>query len=268
MDCKAFISWMTKFNDEMCNMGKTGLLLMDNCSTHCIPPGAEGCVWDADGLKFRGFKMSNTNVVFFPPNVTSLKQPNDRGIIKAFKAWVRKLQVRWIVDELDLGKAARADEVKPNVRQAIEWSRQAWDSMPMQTIQNCWNSAKILPTAVAVAVGQQPDILKELSDILLLLAQTGETDLMSAAEMCEMEEELLSAFPLGVDEDEAELLALATDMQKASIEVEDDSAYRVPISLKVARQYMDELKYFFQENRPAMERHVEPAAAMMKDLTA
>lgn len=110
--------------------------------------------------------------------------------------------------------------------------------------------------------------MKELSDILLLLAQTGETDLMSAAEMCEMEEELLSALPLGVDEDEAEMLALATDMQEASIEVEDDSAYRVPISLKVARQYMDELKYFFQENRPAMERHVEPAAAMMKDLTA
>ncbi len=40
------------------------------------------------------------------------------------------------------------------------------------------------PQAVPVAVGQQPDVMKELSDILLLLAQSGETDLMSAAEMC------------------------------------------------------------------------------------
>ena len=80
-------------------------------------------------------------------------------------------------------------------------------------------------------------------------------------------EELLSALSLGPDEDEVEVLALFANMQEASSEAEDDSAYR-PISLKVARQYMDELKYFFQENRPAMERHVEPAAAMMKDLTA
>jgi hypothetical protein len=67
---------MTKFNDEMHDMGKTGSLLMDNCSKHCIPPGAEGCVWDADGLKFPWFKMSNTNVIFFPPTATDLKQPN------------------------------------------------------------------------------------------------------------------------------------------------------------------------------------------------
>ncbi len=93
----------------------------------------------------------------------------------------------------------------------------------MQTIQNCWNSAKILPKAVAVAVGQQPDVMKELSDILLLLAQSVETDLMSAAEMCEVEEELLSALPLRLDEDEVELLALSTNMQEASTEAEDES---------------------------------------------
>ncbi len=57
-------------------------------------------------------------------------------------------------------------------------------------------------------------------------------------------------------------------MQEACSAVEDDSAYRVPISLKEARPYMDELKYFIQENRPSMEWHVEPAAAIIKDLTA
>jgi hypothetical protein len=80
-------------------------------------------------------------------------------------------------------------------------------------------------------------------------------------------EELLSALPLGLDEDEVEVLALFTNMQEASSGAEDDSAYR-PIPLKVARQYMNELKYFPQANRPAMERHVEPAAAIIKDLSA
>jgi polyhydroxyalkanoate synthesis regulator phasin len=138
----------------------------------------------------------------------------------------------------------------------------------MKTIQNCWNSAKILPKPVAVAVGPQPDVMKELSDMLLLLAQAGETDTMAAEDMCEIDEELLSALPLGVDDEEVELVALADSMQEASSAVEDDSVYRVPISLKEARRYMDELKYFIQENRPAMERHVEPAAALIKDLTA
>jgi hypothetical protein len=31
---------------------------------------------------------------------------------------------------------------------------------------------------------------------------------------------------------------------------------------------MDELKRFLQENQPAIERHVGPAAAMIKNLTA
>ena len=64
--------------------------------------------------------------------------------------------------------------------------------------------------------------------MLLLLAESGETDTMSAAEMCEIEKELLTA-----------LLLTA---------LEDDSAYRVPISLNVCRQYMEEMKYFFSRN--------------------
>ncbi len=38
--------------------------------------------------------------------------------------------------------------------------------------------------------------------------------------------------------------------------------------MKVARQYTEELKYFFQENRSAMQRHLEPIAAMIRDLNA
>ena len=34
------------------------------------------------------------------------------------------------------------------------------------------------------------------------------------------------------------------------------------------RQYMDKLRYIFQENRPALERHLQPTDAMIKDLAA
>ena len=62
--------------------------------------------------------------------------------------------------------------------------------MPTKTIQNWWKSAKILPVPVAVGSGRQPDVMKKLSVMFLLLAEAGKTDLMSAAEMCEIEEEL------------------------------------------------------------------------------
>jgi hypothetical protein len=75
---------------------KTRLLLMDNCATHCLPPDAEPMMWEADALRFQGFKPSNTNVTFMPPKTTSWVQPLDQGIIhfiRAFKAIYRKYHI-------------------------------------------------------------------------------------------------------------------------------------------------------------------------------
>ena len=33
------------------------------------------------------------------------------------------------------------------------------------------------------------------------------------------------------------------------------------------RQYMEEAKYFIQENQPAMQRHLAPMTALLKDLS-
>lgn len=91
---------------------------------------------------------------------------------------------------------------------------------------------------------------------------------MTATEMCEIDEELISALPLGIDDDEVEMKALSEKMLAAGTDIEDDSTHRKAISLKVARQYMDKLRYIFQENRPALERHLQPTDAMIKDLAA
>jgi hypothetical protein len=72
---------------------KTGWLLMDDCATHCLPPDAEPMIWEADDLRFQGFKPLNTNVTFLPPKTTSWVQPLDQGIIRAFKAIYRKYHI-------------------------------------------------------------------------------------------------------------------------------------------------------------------------------
>ena len=81
MERTIFAEYMSFFNDEMKNRGKTGWLFMDNSSTHCLPPDATSHVWEVDGLRLRGFKMSNTNSVSLPANTTSHIQPLDAGML-------------------------------------------------------------------------------------------------------------------------------------------------------------------------------------------
>lgn len=79
-----------------------------------------------------------------------------------------------------------ADQARPNVRHAIEWAKEAWDSMPLSTIQNCWNSAKILPCTAVVARGPARDVIAELQELLTQFSASG---FASAEEMCDMPDE-------------------------------------------------------------------------------
>ena len=85
MERSIFSEYMTFFNKEIKSRSKTGWLLMDNSSTHGLPADAASHIWDEDGLRLRGFKMSNTNAVYLPANTTSHIQPLDGGIIVNFK---------------------------------------------------------------------------------------------------------------------------------------------------------------------------------------
>ena len=196
--------------------------------------------------------MSNTNVIYFPPNITSLKESNDRGIIRAFKAIVRQHQLQWIIEQLDTGIAATADEAKPNVRQAIERSKEAWARLSENTKRNCWNSAKVLSRLNSSPVAlQNPVDTNIIAELAALLMSFG-ADVSTAEEMCEIDEELWTAAPIKSDNEDAELLEVLLNEPSQETE-EDDSTYRVPITLCTAKENMEELKYFIQQNQPAMQ---------------
>lgn len=81
-------------------------------------------------MTVRGFKMSNVTVIFLPANTTSIFQPLDAGIICNFKAYWRKRHLSWVIAELDKDIAVKgnktADDLKPDVKQTIEWASSAW----------------------------------------------------------------------------------------------------------------------------------------------
>ena len=86
---KEFIRWILYYNGKKKKLGKTGWLLMDNCSTHCLPPVADPVVWEAAEVRFRGFKLSNGNVVFLPPKIVMLSASKIHyGLVVLAFAWL------------------------------------------------------------------------------------------------------------------------------------------------------------------------------------
>jgi hypothetical protein len=73
-------------------------MIVDNAGSHTIPTAAE--------------KLVSTAIVALPPNTTALIQPNDQGIISAFKALYRKHMLRRIHSRME-GKIAEFELLNP-----------------------------------------------------------------------------------------------------------------------------------------------------------
>ena len=75
MTVELFVDYPKWFDKEMelQNIGHA-LLVPDNAPMHIIPSS---------------LRLNCTTVDFLPPNVTSVKQPMDAGIIRSFKAYYR-----------------------------------------------------------------------------------------------------------------------------------------------------------------------------------
>jgi hypothetical protein len=87
--------------------GQRVLLIMDNAPGH-----------------FEAFEEGNIQVVFFPLNCTSWKQPCDQGIIAALKKRARYLYLKDVMEYYDLDeiqkehKGAQAQRLPKEVQQA------------------------------------------------------------------------------------------------------------------------------------------------------
>ena len=109
--------------------------------------------------------LSNVKVVYLPPNVTSIMQPLDQGIIKSFKSQYKRLLVQFLLDSIE-----KFDKlVKPNIKEAIEMIRIAWRNVTADTIENCWRHSGILPIEKPIIKKAEQDIEKNSKRIEELL---------------------------------------------------------------------------------------------------
>lgn len=139
MNSELFTRWLEQLNDRMSKEKRNILLLVDNVSSHR-----------------QQNELSNVTLQMLPPNTTSVLQPQDAGIIRAFKAAVRRAKNRHVVDKLDdmlqqaaasgteLNEQDAGSVLDVDVLLAMRWAQTAWSEVTQSTIANCWRHTRIL----------------------------------------------------------------------------------------------------------------------------
>lgn len=93
-----FEEWVRKVDQKIKTAKRNILLLIDNCTAH---------------VSVRG--LTNTKLIFSPPNTTSKLQPADQGIIRNLKVQYSQTMIRNMLQFLDEDKPIKDINLKDSV---------------------------------------------------------------------------------------------------------------------------------------------------------
>jgi hypothetical protein len=128
-------AWMTSsvwtkilldFDSKMMKQKRKVLLFADNAACHKLEEGAV---------------LKNVKIQFLPANTTSIIQPLDQGIIRAFKVHYRQKIVRQQLLALEKELSLQQFAKTITVLEAMKLIEQSWRLVTPTTIQNCYRKA-------------------------------------------------------------------------------------------------------------------------------
>ncbi|XP_028664099.1 tigger transposable element-derived protein 1-like [Erpetoichthys calabaricus] len=184
------------------------LLLLDNAGGHPLD------------LSYRGIKIE-----FLPPNTTSLIQPMDQGVIRAFKALYTRNSLQHMVEAMDTDDDFSLKEYwrKYMITSCMVNVQKALNDMKKDTVNACWK--KLWPEIVC---GKKGFSAEEIHDsavdkavtLAKLLGGEGFNDMTSddINELLDAHSELLS------DEDLAEMTKSASEEEDQDDPAEEEDA--------------------------------------------
>lgn len=143
MTSKIFQKYLSDRNRELAKKNQKILLLMDNFSGHTP------------------LKLSHIEMMFLPPNTTSILQPLDLGIIRNFKYHYRVKLLKQKIANLEEGKGS----LTINLYQALQLVYNSWKCVKSQTIENCFSHSKITKLRTTVDEVFDDEIWQEFSQI-------------------------------------------------------------------------------------------------------
>lgn len=127
-----FEAWIKQIDEDFRLKDRHILLLVDNFSGHAL----------------NSYTPSNIRLEFFAPNLTSLCQPLDQGIIATVKMYYHKLKA---IETASKVEADVADPFQIDQLNAMVLMDKVWSEITARTIVNCWSKAGFLLTAVTSA---------------------------------------------------------------------------------------------------------------------
>lgn len=123
MTSEIYENWLLKLDKQFAAQKRKVLLFVDNCPAH--PKTVAG-------------KLKNIKLEYFPPNLTSILQPMDQGIIKNLKQHYRKRIIMKMLAHLE--EPTFTSNV--SLLDAIKDLNKAWNNdVKTQTIANCFRKA-------------------------------------------------------------------------------------------------------------------------------
>ena len=177
MNSEIFEDWLRKLDRKFRANDRKIALIVDNCPAH--PTVAN---------------LSNIQLVFLPPNTTSILQPMDQGVIRSLKAHYRGRVVRLLC------RALEKKEPCPHISvlKAMKILAYSWEVVTKETIVNCFRKAGISPTVQEAAIADSDDPFKDLQESLDELRKADATlvpNNVTATEFVSLDDDVIVTAP-------------------------------------------------------------------------
>ena len=227
MTTEIMSDWLVELDNKMKKQKRKIILFMDNATSH------------PDYLK-----LKNANLVFVPPNTTSMLQPLDQGIIRSFKVRYRKLLLRHVLSQINSCKSSEELAKSVSVLDAISWITSALKKVEPGCVLKCFKKAGFFSTSeVATDSTTTEKREKELADLVANFdSNVSVEEYVKIDHDLTIEEENLHVSNF-IHRDTTEALALSEDDDEES-PVEDCKIKDYSEALK----YSEQLKQFFLNN--------------------
>ena len=200
MNGDLFGEWIKKLDSSFRGQDRKVVLMINNCPAY---PEIKN--------------LPNINLIFLPPNMTSVLQPMDQGVIRSLKAHYRRRIVCLCIKSLDEDNPLPKITILRTIKNLVS----SWNAgSEKETIVNCFEKANISHANQQTAVIDADDPFKSLEeelDNLRNLDQNPVEDTLSAESFVELNSEVVTSASCMSDAD-----ILAKVIRSDSIEDEDD----------------------------------------------
>ena len=202
IDSQIFEESVHKLDQTFRMEGRKIALLIDNCPAH---PSVSN--------------LTNVQLVFLPPNTTSVLQPMNQGVIRRLKAHYRGRVIRRLCRALDKTKTLP----KVSILQAMKILPPSWKAVSAQTIVNCFRKAGITPEAQNAAITDADDPFSDLKESLQQLHDI-DPDMVpegvTPESLIDVDNEVITTAPMITDDDI--LISVTTNQQEQSDDDNND----------------------------------------------